>query len=200
MTHFKVAVVLPSKFNSKKYPLTEQQIREEVERLLRPYDENDEALREGSRWDYWMVGGRWDGDILGLEWLNLKEKCHVCKGTGVRLGGLKEFGQGWYDGCNGCNGCNGTGKSAVWPSHDHYTTLDRNRCLVDEISIKYTMIAFISPDGEWHESTRMGWFGSEIEDEEGRTKDDKEAEFDQAWAKIRSEFGDNLVVSVDCHV
>jgi len=36
----------------------------EVNRLMMPFDENDEANQDG-HWDWYVIGGRWDGDIQG---------------------------------------------------------------------------------------------------------------------------------------
>ena len=199
MSHFPVAVVLPSVFAGG-LPYTEGDILGEVVRLLAPFDENDEFFREGSRWDWWVVGGRWDGGILGKEWLGLKEQCRQCQGTGERPGGLEEFGQKWYDWCKGCNGCQGTGEQEVWATDNRYTTLDRNRCLVKEVPTSYIMSAFVHPDGLWYEKGRMGWFGIEMDDEEGQSPESKVAVFDQAWSEVRSGLGDNIVVGLDCHV
>lgn len=33
----------------------------DLENKLAPYDENDEWGKQGSRWDWWVVGGRWTG-------------------------------------------------------------------------------------------------------------------------------------------
>jgi len=197
MTHFKVAVVLPERFDNLSQ---KKDVLEEVTRLMAPFDENDEAFSEGSRWDWWVVGGRWDGSIRGLDWLDLKELCRICNGTGERPRGLEEFGQAWYDGCNGCNGCDGTGESSVWPSDDRYTSLGRNRCRLSEVHSDYTMTAFVNPDGEWIERARMGWFGSSIPDEDGKTEEDKAEGYEKAWNDLRVARPDAIVVSLDCHV
>jgi hypothetical protein len=43
--------------------------REDIPRLvaheMAPFDENNECFRKASRWDWWIIGGRWDGYLLG---------------------------------------------------------------------------------------------------------------------------------------
>lgn len=70
--------------------------------------------------DWWQLGARWKGLLSpGYDRETDPEHfdtCNLCSGTGVRPGGLEQFGQAWFDGCNGCNGCNGTGRMQVWPT------------------------------------------------------------------------------------
>src|SRR5512134_703677 len=96
----------------------------EAERLLAPFDENEEFFREGSRWDWWVLGGRWDGAMLGEEPETVKVPCRLCEGTGTRedfkevlmadRGPLsramsEEDADRWIAETNGCNGCRGKG-------------------------------------------------------------------------------------------
>ena len=48
--HFFVGVIIPNQDNVYNY----------VESLLAPYDENIESNEE-THWDWWEIGGRWDG-------------------------------------------------------------------------------------------------------------------------------------------
>jgi hypothetical protein len=36
-----------------------------VQHQMEPFDENGSWFREGSRWDWWTIGGRYDGRLLG---------------------------------------------------------------------------------------------------------------------------------------
>lgn len=190
MSHFPVVVIMDE--------LTDD-VEEVAAHLLAPFDENDEAFRDGSRWDWWVVGGRWDGAMLGLSDLDLKEICKLCLGSGVRPGGLEEFGADWFEWCKGCNGCMGTGQTAVSTNDHRYKTLDRNRGLVKEIAPDFIPQAFVTPDGIWHEKARMGWFGLEMADEDGRL-DEKVGAFDQEWAAVRQNLARHPALLVDCHV
>ena len=48
--HYFVGVILPNIDN----------IQGDVEAMLSPYDENEESNEE-THWDWWEIGGRWDG-------------------------------------------------------------------------------------------------------------------------------------------
>lgn len=58
MSHFLTAVIVPATPD-------EGDILKSVAELLASYDENGECFREGSHWDWWTIGGRWDGELVG---------------------------------------------------------------------------------------------------------------------------------------
>lgn len=170
-----------------------------VAELMAPYYEGGEWFAVGSRWDWYVLGGRWDGAIRGLDWVDHKETCFTCGGTGTRPD-AEQFGPEWMEQTKGCNGCLGTGQQSVWPTDEVYQDPERNICLMAEVSPDYAPQAFVRPTGEWVEQSRVGFFGMEIPDEKGKTKTDKVAEFDQAWAEARQKYPNHLVVGLDCHV
>jgi len=52
--HFFIGVIIPNTDN----------VQNSVETLLAPYDENEESNEE-THWDWWEIGGRWDGILKG---------------------------------------------------------------------------------------------------------------------------------------
>lgn len=201
MSHFLVSVILPDNelIEGAARNGQDEIIQDEVACLLAPYNENGEWFKDGSRWDWWMIGGRWDGEICGLAPLVVYEPgpCKYCNGTGDRPD-LEP--PEWKEECGGCNACHGEGRVRAWPTNGAFSTLERNMCRVFQVTDEGPGVAFVTPDGEWHENTRMGFWGMEIEDEEGKTKDEKIGQFDQEWAKAREQFKNHIVVAVDCHV
>lgn len=123
---------------------------DEVERLLAPYDEAGEWFADGSRWDWWVVGGRYTG-LLTPDYnptddpLNV-ERCDLCMGTGERPGGRERFGSEWFDWCKGCNGCLGTGERVKhapdWRSHDG----DRMSVSSIQLDAMRLPVALVTPD------------------------------------------------------
>lgn len=202
MSHFSVTVIIPNN------PANITDPEPEVARLLAPYDENDTHqlgheqgwFADRTRWDWWAIGGRWDGGILGLERSPKLERCELCAGTGTRSDGLARFGAAWVEATNGCNGCAGTGQKEAWPTDPHYRTPKRNMAVVSDIDPDWKSYALVLPDGSWHERARMGWFGIDMADEQGREPQDKEGPYLELWDTIRERFGDHLAVAVDCHV
>ena len=52
--HFFIGVIIPNTDN----------VQNSVELLLEPYNENEESNEE-THWDWWEIGGRWDGVLKG---------------------------------------------------------------------------------------------------------------------------------------
>lgn len=229
------------------YVVSETGEEEEITRLLAPYDENDEWFREGSRWDWWVVGGRFTGSLDGYDPASDPanvETCNICAGTGDRPGwvfyedGERKFADDWARECNGCNACQGEGKKTSWPTqwaaHEGDTApvsfvLERyaepvprpakvlaaaanfaererlwdalaeedKRAVTEAIR---TPMAVVTPDGEWHEQARMGWFGMTMEDEDGRNDEKPEKTWRAAVVALLEQNPDAVVTVVDCHV
>lgn len=175
MTHFTVVV------------FTKTGQEDEVSQLLEPYNENGEFFADGSRWDWWTIGGRWDRAMLGSKPRTVKVTCDICNGTGRRPDGLERFGAEWVERMNGCNGCHGTGfREELAPEQAEGNVLPPAAIAPD-----FVPWAFVSPDGAWHESGRMGWFAvSESED----------ADWNAKWVEAKGAFANTLAVLVDAHV
>ena len=61
-----------------------------------------------SKWDFYVIGGRWTGMLTGYdptEDIENWETCPACRGTGSRDGELERRDPEYrYDGCTGCDG------------------------------------------------------------------------------------------------
>lgn len=144
-------------------PKDRTEIETAVQFQMAPFDENDEWFRDGSRWDWYQIGGRFSGMLDGYnpdaDPANL-QTCKTCGGSGVRPGGGEQFGEEWFKACNGCNGCNGTGNSSVWPTSRR--AHDGDIALVRDVNLSKfdadAPYAFLH-DRHWHEPERLGWFG-----------------------------------------
>lgn len=196
MSHFSTAVLVP--------PDT-QNVYDKVAELLAPYEEKEEWFEEGSRWDWWTIGGRWMG-VLSAAYdpttdpRNI-EVCDLCLGSGERPGGRERFGDKWFASCNGCNGCQGKGTRLKWPTQ-WVQDVPGNVAPVKDVTALPDIpefFALVTPDGKWHEQGRMGWWGVTIEDEAGH--DEKpEALWGAAFRALLEQHPDALLVVVDCHV
>lgn len=173
---------------------------EAVARLLAPYDENGEWFAEGSRWDWWVIGGRWTGmfdpDYDPSRDERNTQVCDLCGGSGIRPD-AHTFGEEWIKWSNGCNGCSGKGTRLAWS----LAPFDGDRKAVADVDISLvgTPVALVTPDGKWHERARMGWFGVTIDDEKGGGEKPE-----KLWeAAVRALFDQHpgaAVTVVDCHV
>lgn len=155
MSHATVTVAL-SKAQIKKHGSIEAALAWE----MAPFDENEECFRDGSRWDWYQIGGRWTGNFDGYDPYTdpaNRERCDLCAGTGVRPGGAEQFGADWFKQCNGCNGCLGKGTRVAWQLKQHSgDILPVARVL--ELGRFKSSYAFLL-NRHWHEAERLGWFG-----------------------------------------
>lgn len=88
-------------------------IEKAVAHQMQPFDESGTMFADGSRWDWWQIGGRWTGFLSGYDPAKDEANwstCSRCNGTGKRPD--KEV-------ANGCNGCAGTGRSLNFSFVDH---------------------------------------------------------------------------------
>lgn len=82
---------------------------------MEPFDENGHWFKEGSRWDWWVIGGRFSGRFArpgydpATDERNL-ETCFCCNGTGRRDDAIGLEARR-HDPDYTCNGCGGKGKS-----------------------------------------------------------------------------------------
>lgn len=140
-------------------PEDREEIKAAVDFQMAPYNENGEWFRDGTRWDWFQIGGRWTGLLTGYDpWKDPvnQETCSVCGGTGKRPGGLRDFGQAWFDHCNGCNGCSGTGTQTKW----NLAPYDGDVVQVKNLSLEKAKAAYaFLRNRHWNEGERLGWFG-----------------------------------------
>jgi hypothetical protein len=143
-------------------------------------------------WDWWAVGGRWAG-VLDPEYDASADPrnfstCWLCYGTGERDDELGRRARA-ADPSYGCNGCKGTGVSRNWHNADFPGDVKP----VAQLPESLPFYALVTPDGQWHQRGRMGWFGMSADDMDDATWD----------AYLRTEIAkhaDAWAVVVDCHV
>lgn len=194
--HFPVLVIVPGE--------PETAIAH-ADALLEPFCEDGEWGRDGSRWDWWVVGGRWTGALDGYEPekdpRNI-EVCQICGGTGQRDWTGLDVTPEWIAECNGCNACKGTGQSLKWPTQwvDHPGDIVPIREL-RFLSESFVPHAVLTPDGVWHEECRVGLFGcSSDADDGGFHIVSGEGDWTTKVAQLLKQHEDGTVVLVDCHV
>lgn len=154
-----------------------------------------------SKWDWYTIGGRWMG-CLNPDYDPEKDprnfsKCDMCNGTGDRpewvtrdAEGNRVFKDKWAEECNGCNVCHGTGTQR---NFFNAPVDNGNFRKVSDLAPDFRPFAFITPDGEWHERAKMGWWAVTTDD---KGKDAWEAE----WKEVCDKYPDHYAVAVDCHI
>lgn len=149
-----------------------------------------------SQWDWFALGGRWNGSLVGHDPESDPENwttCFLCAGTGIRPDGLARFGAEFVKE-TGCNGCRRTGKQLKYPSEQKSVG---NILPVNEFLPRHTKdtspFALLTPDGEWIERGSMGWWATVS----GEKKRDVWAE---EVRQVYSKFPDAIIALVDCHI
>lgn len=145
-----------------------------------------------SKWDWWVIGGRWNGGLIGYDPTTDPvnyETCYLCKGTGKRLDCAPKDME-W---CGGCNGCSGTGKHLKFDSE--WKKVNNVVSVVEILKAAKPYIPFsvVTPDGEWQEKGRMGWWAI-VTDEK------KEERWRAEVLRLYKRNKTAHAVLVDCHI
>lgn len=139
-------------------PENRDEVEAAVQFQMEPYDERGKWFRDGSRWDWYKIGGRFTGLLSNYEPREDPQNwstCTICAGSGVRPGGIEQFGPEWFTGCHGCNGCNGTGKSLNWNFVPFTGDVIQVKDLANPVTIPHAFLR----SRHWHEGERLGFFG-----------------------------------------
>lgn len=129
----------------------QEKVEQQVAYEMEPFDENGEFFRNGSRWDYWTIGGRWsdlvcEGNIIQVKSLDLAKllesqksdafkNWHEWKADKDTNDRIKEFIYGVKQG-ESIEQYVERRVQHAFPAHGAFL---RNR--------------------RWHENERMGWWG-----------------------------------------
>jgi hypothetical protein len=156
---------------------------DDLEDALAPFDENGEWFRGGSRWDWWIIGGRFTGQLANRqgEQGDVFRKSDIDWDTvgDIVIHELRDIFRG--------GGSLFAGEYAIRDGEDEDAYVRR-------LATPFKTHAFLGLDGEWHENGQMGWFGVKMDDEE---RDVWPQEYQRLLAEVSD---DAFVCIVDCHV
>ena len=130
-------------------------IESAVEEQMRPFDENGECFKDASRWDWYVIGGRWEGKLDGKNVLQVKN-IHPNKFQALRI----KAANGKWEAMR-----NDSDKS-MWPllyGEKADATLESLLTIAKQAWFP-SHYAFVK-DKRWNERERMGWFGSRTQTE-----------------------------------
>ena len=166
----------------------------EIDKYYYGIDEKGNALstyNPNSKWDWWEIGGRWNGLIKNNQQKLVELKPIVSKGQYSEEELKEMYPEQYKDYMDMLNGKSYYKKEYIlsqYPDLETYVMKTENL---------YTY-ALMLPNGEWIEPGEMGWFGlSGASDEENR-------EYEEKYWKIIKEMADKYpegyMTIVDCHI
>lgn len=132
---------------------------------------NKVTYNPDSKWDWYVIGGRWDGEIQGKP---------------------RDDGQGGFN--------FGDEHHQPQHNVTRVADLIKAKSIPDAVIKELTRgddtfscHSLVTPDGEWHEKGEMGWLGVSVDNK------DRDTWLDEIQ-KILKEYADCLIVGVDCHI
>jgi len=129
----------------------EHDIEDAIQFQMEPFDEKDECFRNGSRWDWWVIGGRWKGCLMGHNFTTRKELSRAKWELEREEEARADFRKGMED--------DEKLRSLCWGITPGMTE--------DEYAAKHKPIYFgaFLHNRHWHENERLGWFGGTAKSE-----------------------------------
>lgn len=128
-----------------------------VSHQMAPFDENiaGELFGDGSRWDWWVIGGRYAGRLLGKDIISRSEVDF----DQMRIDEIARYTRHWES-------------SQRYASDAHYEFLtgikpglSREDYTQSKVKTGFPWFGAFLKDRTWHEHERMGWFGATMKTE-----------------------------------
>ena len=214
MSHFTVLVITgETEIEEGRKP------EELVEGLLAPYQKRyagfrspcrewlkDEWFEEGTHWDWYAIGGRWEGDLAAdyepSDDPRNYSPCDLCNGTNVRsdtVGVEQKMVEKQY--CNGCTQSDaekakdltlsdGTKLFGMSRNFSNAPT-NKNVMLVKDIRKDFQPHAYVTPEDGWVESSKMLFWAATT---------DENPEYEEAQKAAFEKYANRVAVLVDCHI
>ena len=132
-------------------------VQKAVEFQMAPFDENlaGEWFGDGSRWDWWQIGGRYEARLLGKD---IIRRADVDLNQ-MRLDEIERYTTHWH-------------KSQRYAGEAHYefiTGIEPGVSVEDYVQSKvktgFPWFGAFLKDRTWHEHERLGWFGGSVKTE-----------------------------------
>lgn len=155
MSHASVIIALD--FNGKHVSdISIDQINEAVAMQMMPFDENGEWFKDGSRWDWYQIGGRYSGKFLGRDLIMRQDLVD----EEIEKQAIEKANKLWKDWEKE------TRKDDFMRSYMYgLTENDTLETVIEKYKKnKISAYAFLI-NRRWHENGRLGWFGSNTKTE-----------------------------------
>ena len=174
MSHFAVLVI------TRKKSKDSLDHKAEVEKLLSPYCEHDQAPAHPKECSCVGLSGK--SKSFEIDWGEDGEAsldCEECEGSGIYLSTYNEASKwDWYE-------IGGRWQGEL--SENNSPDVE----FVRDIRKEFEPFAFVTPDYEWHERARMGWWATTTDDNDG---------FAEEWKSALKTYNNHVAVLLDCHI
>lgn len=176
---------------------------DQLSQILAPYEET--AHNPQSKWDWWMIGGRWHGELLLKRGVNdfilgdpglCTDEAPTGHADGVRIGNLDwkaMLEKSRQDRASHWDTAHKEQQAGAEPHPWTVNTAEISRDDYIALATSFTPFAFIL-DGQWHEKGEMGWFGM--------AQNEKfQAEWNAEFATVlKQQSEDHWITVIDCHI
>lgn len=160
------------------------------------YDENGNELstyNPNSKWDWYSIGGRWDGYFLNKEGntTNVEKISEVVwDGSDEDKEKAKRF---WEIIVEGKPLKEGEKRPFTWYNEKYYLDRYHTKEEYAERVTRTCPYSVVTPEGEWVAPGEMHWFSSTETDEQQK-------EYEEWFSKFIAEHQDCYITLVDCHI
>lgn len=150
-----------------------------------------------SKWDWYVEGGRWSGS------LRLKDGSKVDSAYASEIDfspdeeEAKRYARIWDLVVEGFEPKNQDERDTLrWNNKEYILNKFKTKGEYVKINSAFHTYAVLTPDGEWHEPGKMGWFGM------SHATNEQEIEWYNNYSKFVEEAIENnwLITVVDCHI
>lgn len=136
-----------------------EDIDEAITEAMAPFDENGEMFADGSRWDWWSIGGRYSGRFLGKDTIQVKDLSPNKLNVYNEQKALEHYATIQKEALTS----NSSGFFKL--IHGYESTVTIKEIVADYTKNWFPACFAFLHKGKWHEASRLGWFGGEAKTE-----------------------------------
>jgi len=157
-----------------------------------------------ARWDWYSIGGRWAGQLKLKKVEDAGNGIECCDTARVRDCDFSPDEKDYREAIR-CWEIAVEGSPMTEEERKKYVLMYKSEYYVEQYGTKenyarhmsdFSTYAFITADGEWHETGQMGWFG--MDDATRSSREAYREAFDAYLEEARKQ--DLLITIVDCHI
>lgn len=184
----------------KTFPKLQAMSDEELYQYEIQYEEPDDITHDGgvvsyynpnAKWDWWVVGGRWDNIIKNKSGLQVNTEKISEIDDEPSLQAVNELTDLWE---HVVEGKELKDPQPFPPSKEFLLGVYETKENFIQIQSGFTTYALLLPSGEWVEPGRMGFFGISDQDIESKRQYMKDRQ------DIMDRYKDFYITVVDCHI